>query len=652
MEARGATLGLESGAAEAVAEERVAALVRRYVYAAVVFLMVAGALGVLMRQSQADIVRLDDNFFYASMTAHGLGTFMSFGAFAIMGLGYWVLRSVGFAIRPAGFRLAEVTWWVTVIGTLGIVISTIGLSFAGSWVFLYPLPFFGGSDWGESATAIFAASVLLVGVGILTWCASILHTVAGPSNPAAAGSNIGTRIGVAMGLGIIWKRLLADPERQIPYAVIPLTVIALDMLVATLPLAALLVIMIAQSIDPSITVDPLLAKNMLWFFGHPVVYLLLFPAVAAYYLLIPRYAKRDLAAGHIIALAWLMAVTANVLVWAHHIYMDYPQDSIQGVINMAMEPLTFSITIVSALSLYSLTATIWRSDFDWNPASKFLVAGLFGWFTAGLSGVVNATIAFNTDVHNTLWIVGHFHHMALLNIGLAIFGVIYAFLPELTRREWYSRKLADWHLWLTLIGGYGNSIIWYVQGLSGAPRRYSVLPDVYDWGNFLTVPFVMLVAIGQVVFAYNLVQTLRGRERAKDEGGLLTDPRIASLASTTAVFAFVVPLGLLAIRHMPEREEPVAGGAAAPAREEKIKVPPGPGEDLFVQSCGSCHALEHAGTAGGVGPDLDAIIADEQTVTQAIEQGGAGTGQMPADLVTGEDAKAVAEYVAAATGND
>ena len=73
---------------------------------------------------------------------------------------------------------------------------------------------------------------------------------------------------------------------------IPLTVIAVDMLIATLPLAALLVIMIAQVIDPSITVDPLLAKNMLWFFGHPVVYLLLFPAVAVYYLLIPQYAKR------------------------------------------------------------------------------------------------------------------------------------------------------------------------------------------------------------------------------------------------------------------------------------------------------------------------------------------------------------------------
>ena len=65
---------------------------------------------------------------------------------------------------------------------------------------------------------------------------------------------------------------------------------------------------------------------MLWWFGHPVVYLLLFPAVAIYYLLIPRFAKRPLVAGNIIAVGWTIAVIANVIVWAHHLYMDYPND--------------------------------------------------------------------------------------------------------------------------------------------------------------------------------------------------------------------------------------------------------------------------------------------------------------------------------------
>ncbi len=159
-----------------------------------------------------------------------------------------------------------------------------------------------------------------------------------------------------------------------------------------------------------------------------------------------------------------MAVIVNVVIWAHHVYLDYPQDTAQGGINVAMQPLTFSITIVSALSIYSLAATMYRSRFDWNPASKFLVAGLFGWLTAGLSGVVNATIALDVDVHNTLWIVGHFHHMALLNIGMTVFAGAYAFLPEITGNRLFSRRLGDWHLWLTLVGGYGMVVTWLWQG--------------------------------------------------------------------------------------------------------------------------------------------------------------------------------------------
>jgi cytochrome c oxidase subunit 1 len=635
---------------EFVSPERLGGLVKRYVYAATAIFLVAGALGVVMRQSQADLLPVGENEFYAMMTAHGLGTFMAWGAFAIMGLGLWVLQSSEFGMRTLGYRLADITWWTTVIGTAGIVVTTLFMGFAGSWVFLYPLPFFSANEWGDLATGLFSLSVLLVGVGILTWCAAILHTVVGPANPAREG--IGAKIAVGMGAGILWKGLLRSPDRQIPYAVIPLTVIALDMLIATLPLAVLLVIMIAESIDSSITVDPLLAKNMLWFFGHPVVYLLLFPAVAAYYLLIPRYAKRPLAAGNVIAIAWLIGVTANVLVWAHHIYVDYPQDSMQSVINVAMEPLTFSITLVSALSLYSLTVTTWRSDFEWNPASKFLVAGMFGWFTAGLSGVVNATIALDFNIHNTLWIVGHFHHMALLNIGLAIFGIIYAFLPELTGRRWYSNRLGDWHLWLTLIGGYGNSILWYIQGLNGGPRRYAVLPDSYEPLAIAGVPFTLLIAVGQLVFAWNLVRTLRGERRAHDEQPFLLDGRQVWLGSGTLCAAVLVPLLFVAVDRGPKSNPDLVVQPSQPQEEAKpADIPAGPGKQLFAQNCGSCHTLAHAGTTGTVGPNLDTLPAlDAARVTRAIEVGGAGTGQMPADLVSGPEVEQVAEYVAAAAG--
>ena len=162
----------------------------------------------------------------------------------------------------------------------------------------------------------------------------------------------------------------------------------------------------------------------------------------------------------------------------------------------SMQPLTFAITLPSAISLYSLSATIWRSDFQWTPAAKFLAAAMVSWIVAGLQGLVNATIVLDVAIHNTMWIVGHFHNMALLNIGMVIFAAVYAMLPKITGKEWYSESLSNSHLWLTIIGGYGMVIPLLIQGLEGAPRRYAVLPERFDTLTQLTIPFVIILALG------------------------------------------------------------------------------------------------------------------------------------------------------------
>jgi cytochrome c oxidase subunit 1 len=624
--------------AEPIDEARVGRLVLRYIGASTAFLFVAGLLGMLLRESQADLVRIEPGVFYAIMTAHGLGAFVAWAAFAVMGISFWVLTEVGFPMRPFGFLMARTAWWTMVVGVVGIVVTTLFMGFGASWVFLYPLPFFGAGEWSDTAAGIFSFSVLLTGVSIITWCVAILDTVVGPGLGADEGAGFLTRLGASLGFGYIWPNRFRT-SRPLPYPVIPLAVIGVDMIIATLPLAVLLVLMIIQSIDPSVTVDDQLAKNLLWFFGHPVVYLLLFPSVAVFYHLVPRFAKKELVAGKIVAFAWFVAVIVNVIVWAHHIYLDYPSGSIQAALNTSMQPLTFAITLPSAISLYSLSATIWRSDFQWTPAAKFLAAAMVSWLVAGLQGLINATVVLDAVIHNTMWIVGHFHNMALLNIGLVIFASIYAFLPRLIGREWYSSGLADSHLWLTVIGGYGMCLPMLVQGLQGAPRRYAVLPEKYDTLTQLTIPFVIMMALGQMVFAYNLIQTLRGHERRAGESAL------RSIGLTAALF---LGAGLLASSALAlnkddagEKPEKPALGAAGGS---------GQGKELFVSRCGSCHTLADAGTGGSVGPDLDALAPDADRVLKAIQNGGTGSGTMPKELVIDKEAQAVSEYVAKVAG--
>jgi cytochrome c oxidase subunit 1 len=582
---------------------------KRYLVASTVIFLAAGLLGELLRASHADVGRIDDNYWYAVMTAHGLGAFLGWAGFALMGLAWWVIASVGVPLGRLGNWMAHATFWSMVVGVGGVLVSTLGMSFAGSWVFLYPLPFESAGQWGDAATAIFLASVLIVGVSILTWCVGILAALMGPGLGGESRSPL-NRFGVAMGMGLLWPRTFRA-SRPIPYAVIPLTVIAIDMIIATLPLAVLLVEMIIQTFA-DVSVDPLLAKNVLWWFGHPVVYLLLFPAVAVYYHLVPKYAGRPLVAGNVISVAWIIAAIANVLVWAHHVYLDHPEGGIQGSINLAMQFTTFALVLPSALSLFALGATIFRSRWTWNAATTALFLGLVSWLTAGLSGVVNATIAFDVIVHNTLWIVGHFHHMALLNMGLVIFAGIYAFLPQLFGRELWSDVLGRWHIWITFVFGMLNSIFWMAQGVEGAPRRFAV--PLERWEGLATAGLYASVVLGaaQLLFIWNMVQTFRGAPAP--------DPKSANrvgwgLASAGAVALIVVAF---AVEVSKGGQDPIA-----PPTATEAPAPGGAGgEQVFTANgCAGCHTLSVAGATGTVGPNLDQTALDEAGIADVVKNG-------------------------------
>jgi cytochrome c oxidase subunit 1 len=628
-------------------------LLARYLVASTIILLASGLFGVMIRGSQAGIGTLPDNTWYALMTAHGLGAFLGWAGFAVMGLSYWVLEECGFELRTPGRLLADATWWLMVLGVAGVLVSTLALHFGGSWVFLYPLPFHAAGQWDKWATAIFSFSVLLAGLSIVTWCLSILHTVVGPALHAVK-SGIANRLGVALGLGYLWPRRFATNPRSVPYPVIPLTVIGIDMIIATLPLALLLVEMIVQAFSPTVHVDPLLAKNVLWFFGHPVVYLLLFPAVAIYYTLVPKLAGRPLVAGNVIAVAWAIAVVANVIVWAHHIYIDYPNHSHQATINVLMQPTTFALVIPSALSLYSLGLTIYRSDWTWGVVETTLFLGLFSWLTAGLSGVVNATIAFDKVVHNTLWIVGHFHQMAIVNIGFVVFAAIYYVLPNVYGKPIWSESLGKWHIWLTFIGVSVNSAFWLWQGLNGAPRRFAELPSGYEASTRAALPFVGMIAVAQVLFVVNMVQTLRGAEpraaRVRADRVLVAvEAAIVMIAVFMALGAGIV--GFFVGRASVDSHPKTAAPPAATTTTSPATAANAQGKQVFVSAgCGGCHTLSDAGATGTVGPNLDAAAPSGALVIDRVTH---GKGAMPSfkSRLSTTQIQAVAAYVAASAGS-
>ena len=321
-----------------------------------------------------------------------------------------------------------------------------------------------------------------------------------------------------------------------------------------------------------------------------------------------------------------------------------------------MQPLTFALTIVSALSLYSLFFTIYRSRLDWNAARRpRSSSGSSSWLLAGLSGVVNATIAFDQVVHNTLWIVGHFHHMALLNIGFVIFGAIYYFLPELIGQAALQRPMARWHIWLTFVFGTDRaSALWLVQGLEGAPRRFAVLPHRYDEPSQAAIPFVIALALDAAA--------LRLQHRP-DDAGAKKKPRAVATAEALFILAAVAARDrdrrdrlLPRARHRAEEEQRRDAHGHRPGRRRPHddrparRAPPPRARQLFVHELRQLpHAQGRRDATGAVGPNLDDLKPSLARVAAQVTNGGTIMPSFKGSLTPAQIA-AVAAYVSSVAG--
>jgi cytochrome c oxidase subunit 1 len=174
-----------------------------------------------------------------------------------------------------------------------------------------------------------------------------------------------------------------------------------------------------------------------------------------------------------------------------------------------MQLSTYVITIPSLASLYAILATMYLGNFKWNTTTKYAFVGIIGWFVAGLQGFLNATVFTNNFIHNTLWVVGHFHTMAILNVGFGFFAFTFYIIPKYTGRN-FNKKLISIHFWGTLIGTIGMTHLWLLQGLLGFLRRSATLPAEANFITMISIPFFLLLAIVQIFFVLALWKNIWG----------------------------------------------------------------------------------------------------------------------------------------------
>jgi cytochrome c oxidase subunit 1 len=463
-------------------------------YVAVTILVVAlmMLLGLLMRLSQAQILNLPPDLFYQVMTAHGIGMvgIAGLGGAAIM----WYFLSQYVKLNTSILAANLVLFLVGVVFILG---ATFLGGFAGAWTFLFPLPAKPLGAWSTAAAAAYLIGVLLVGVGFLLFYLDAAWAIL-----VKYGS-----LGRALG----WPQLIGrDDGAAPPPTVVASTVVSVINILSIVVGAVILTVCLVNLYVPEFAVDALLAKNLIFFFGHVFINAAIYMTVIAVFEILPRYTGRPWPATRVFLAAWTAAMVMVVIVYPHHLLMDFAMP-VWALVMGQIISYTSGLPVL-VVTMIGTLAIVYRSGLRWDLVSGLLFLSVFGWAAGILPAIIDATIVVNHVMHNTLWVPGHFHFYLILGVV----AMLFAFGYDLAKSEGGLQvNTADKvSFWVFTVAGLGVAGTFLLSGKNSIPRRYAVhLPEWLPYDRIASL-FAALAVAAVLLFTVRFLMRLRPMARA------------------------------------------------------------------------------------------------------------------------------------------
>ena len=444
---------------------------------------VAAAMAIMQALSRAnlDLPFRSPEMYYMSVTAHGTLMALVFTTFFIMGFGYVVAQqSLGTALAMR--RTAWLSFWIALVGTIATVVVILARKATVLYTFYPPL----------KAHPLFYIGLTLVIVGSWGWALVMLRALR------------------------VWRR--ANTSRRIPLAVYGYAATIIVWLLATIGVAAeMLLQLIPWSLGWSPTIDPVLARMLFWWFGHPLVYFWLLPAYVVWYGLLPPAAGGRLFSEPLGRLVFAMFILLSTPVGFHHQFMD-PGVSASWKLFHTFN--TLLILYPSFVTAFTIVASLeiagrmrggrgvfgWIRHLPWgDPLVSSVILSMLLFAIGGWGGAINASFGMNAVIHNTSWVPGHFHTTVGSASALTFMGASYVIVPRLLGRRLELAPMARVQPWLWFLGMLLFSIPTHLTGLMGMPRRvfdpsYGGHPAVVSWQWLTDVSAVG----GMVLFASSL----------------------------------------------------------------------------------------------------------------------------------------------------
>ncbi|MFM7595008.1 MAG: cbb3-type cytochrome c oxidase subunit I [Flavobacteriales bacterium] len=259
--------------------------------------------------------------------------------------------------------------------------------------------------------------------------------------------------------------------------------------------------------------SPLLFQHLFWFLGHPEVYIVLLPALGLSSEIIATNARKPIFGykamiGSILAIGFL-----SFIVWGHHMFITGMNPFLGSVFVFT----TLLIAIPSAVKVFNYITTLWRGSIVYTPAMLFAIALVSTFITGGVTGIILADSALDIALHDTYFVVAHFHIVMGMSAVFGMFAGVYHWFPKMYGRMMNTR-MGYAHFWITIVGAYGVFFPMHFVGLAGAPRRYydySVYGEfdtesfnmIMDLNVIVTV-FAIIAALGQLIFLFNFFYSI------------------------------------------------------------------------------------------------------------------------------------------------
>ncbi|MBP7148359.1 MAG: cytochrome c oxidase subunit I [Acidobacteria bacterium] len=462
-----------------------------YLVSITLFFFVGGAAATLMRLElltpKGDLVGHDtyDKLF----TLHGAVMVWFFLIPSIPSvIGNFVVPLMIGARDLAFPRLNLLSWYIYVFGGL----FTLGALFAGGvdtgWTFYTPF-----------STMFANSNVILTVVGVfITGFSSIL-----------TGLNFIVTIHTLRAPGLTWSRL--------PLFLWSLYATSLILVLATPVLALTLVLIAAERLfgvgifDPALGGDPILFQHLFWFYSHPAVYIMILPGMGVTSETIAAFARKRVFGYTFVAVASLAIAVIGFLVWGHHMFVA-GQSLYSGLV---FSLLSYLVAIPSAVKVFNWTATLYKGSISFETPMLYSL-GFIGLFTiGGLTGLFVAALGVDVHVHDTYFVVAHFHYIMVGGMVSAYLGGIHFWWPKMTGRlypEWIGRIAAA-----ALFFGFNLTFFpQFVLGYLGMPRRvHDYLPE-FQVLNVLSSAGASILALGYLLPMVYLLWSLRFGARAPD----------------------------------------------------------------------------------------------------------------------------------------